>query len=151
MGSLCMKFHDDRCKGKAIMRHKPFSLINALWHWPLNPKTHRAYPQLMESLCMKFHDDRCKGKATMRHNYFYLSMHCDLDLWTPKSIGYILDSWGVFVGSFIMISVKGKQLCARIIFPDLAIFSYQCIVTLTFDLLTRNSLSHILNSLGVCM
>ena len=30
IGSLCMKFHDDRCKGKAIMQHKPFSVINAL-------------------------------------------------------------------------------------------------------------------------
>ena len=28
--SLCMKFDDDRCKGKAIMQHKPFSVINAL-------------------------------------------------------------------------------------------------------------------------
>ena len=29
MGIICVKFHDDRCKGKAIMRHKPFSGINA--------------------------------------------------------------------------------------------------------------------------
>ena len=28
---LRVKFHDDRCKGKAIMRHKPFQVINALW------------------------------------------------------------------------------------------------------------------------
>ena len=36
MGSLCMKFHYERCKGKAIMRHQPFYItlsflvINAL-------------------------------------------------------------------------------------------------------------------------
>ena len=39
-------------------------------------------------------------------------MHCDLDLWTSKSIGHILDSWGVCMWSFVMIGVKGKQLCA---------------------------------------
>ena len=35
MGSLYIKFHYDRCKEKSIMRHKPISFINALWHWPL--------------------------------------------------------------------------------------------------------------------
>ena len=35
--------------------------------WPFDPKTYRAYPQLMGSLCMKFHDDRWKGKAIMWH------------------------------------------------------------------------------------
>ena len=30
MARLCMKFNDDRCKGKAIRQHKPFSVINAL-------------------------------------------------------------------------------------------------------------------------
>ena len=29
-GSLNVKFHDDWCKGKAIMQHKPFSVNNAL-------------------------------------------------------------------------------------------------------------------------
>ena len=112
-------------------------------------------------------------------------MQCDLYLWTLKSMELILDSWGVFVWSFILTGVKWKQwcdidhctvtltfdpeihrahsrlmgsLCAK--FHDdkckgkavmrqnnftffifnLAIFSYQCIVTLTFDLLTRKSL-----------
>ena len=30
VGSLYVKFHDDMCKGKAIMQHKLFSVINAL-------------------------------------------------------------------------------------------------------------------------
>ena len=64
MGRLCMKYHDDRFKGEEIMRHKPFSVITALWPWPL----------------------------------------------TLKPIGHILNSWGVFVWSFIMIGEKGKQL-----------------------------------------
>ena len=34
------------------------------------------------------------------------------DLLTSKSIGHILDSWGVCMWSFMMIGVKGKQLCA---------------------------------------
>ena len=35
------------------------------------------------------------------------------DLLTSKSIGHILASWGVCMWSFMMIDVKGKQLCAR--------------------------------------
>ena len=35
MGSLHVKFHDDRCKGEQVMRRKPFSVIYALWPWPL--------------------------------------------------------------------------------------------------------------------
>ena len=35
MGSLHVKFHDDRFKGKAVMHRKPFSVIYALWPWPL--------------------------------------------------------------------------------------------------------------------
>ena len=30
MGSLCVKFHEDRCKGKAVMHQKPFSVTFAL-------------------------------------------------------------------------------------------------------------------------
>ena len=35
MGRLHVKFHDDRCKKKVVMRRKPFSVIYALWPWPL--------------------------------------------------------------------------------------------------------------------
>ena len=81
MGSLHVKFHDDRCKGKAVMHRKPFSVIYALWPWPFNLKIYRAHPCLMGSLHVKFHDDRCKGKAVMRRKPFSVIMHCDLDLW----------------------------------------------------------------------
>ena len=69
IGCLHEKFHDDRCKGKAVMRRKPFSVIYALWPWPLT-------------------------------------------FWPSKSIGHILDSWGVCMLSFMIIGEKGKQLCA---------------------------------------
>ena len=39
-------------------------------------------------------------------------MTLTFDLLTSKSIGHILDSWGVSMWSFMMIGVKGKQLCA---------------------------------------
>ena len=74
----------------------------------------------MESLCMKFHDDICKGKAIMRHNHFRQSMHCDLDLCTQKSLGYIHHSSGVCAWSFMMIGGKGKQLCDWTISPNQA-------------------------------
>ena len=38
-------------------------------------------------------------------------MTLTFDLLTSKSIGQILDSWGVCMWSFMMIGVKGKQLC----------------------------------------
>ena len=38
-GNLCVKFDECRCKGKAVMHQKPFSIINALWPWPLTPKS----------------------------------------------------------------------------------------------------------------
>ena len=41
-------------------------------------------------------------------NHFQLSM--SYDLWTPKSIGVILDSWRVCVLIFMKIREKGKQL-----------------------------------------
>ena len=59
-----MKFHDDRCKGKAVMRRKPFSVMYAVT-LTFDLKIYRAHPCLMGSLHVKFHDDRCKGKAVM--------------------------------------------------------------------------------------
>ena len=65
MGRLHVKFHDDRCKKKVVMRRKPFSVIYALWPWPFDLKIYRAHPWLMGSLHVKFYDDRCKGRAVM--------------------------------------------------------------------------------------
>ena len=82
--------------------------------WPFDLKIYRAHPCLMGSLHVKFHDDRCKGKAVMRRKPFsviYALWPWPLTL-TSKSIGHILASWGVCMWSFMMIGVKGKQLCA---------------------------------------
>ena len=89
MGRLHVKFHEDRCKGEAVMRLKPFyltaqSLQCDLNLWPFDPKVHRAHTWLMARLHVKFHEDRFKGEAVMRLKPFYLtaqSLHCDLDLW----------------------------------------------------------------------
>ena len=84
--------------------------------WPFDLKIYRAHPWLMGSLHVKFHDDRCKEKAVMRRKPFSvmyaLIVTLTLDLLTSKSIGHILDSWGVCMWSFMMIDAKGKQLCA---------------------------------------
>ena len=64
---------------------------------------------------MKFHDDGCKGKAVMRRKTIFSNLcivTLTFDLLTSKSIGHILASWGVCMLSFMMIGVKGKQLCA---------------------------------------
>ena len=72
MGSLCMKFHDDMCKGKANMQHLTIFSNQCIKTLTFDPKIHRAHPRLMGSLCMKFHDDKWKGKAIiiMRHKSF---------------------------------------------------------------------------------
>ena len=103
----------------------------------------RSLIQLDSSL---IRDDRCKGKQLCNINHFQYSVHCDLGLWSfnPKI--------NIFVWSFMMISVKGKQLCATIILPNLAIFSYQYTMTLKFGRFwLEKSLGHILHSSGVCM
>ena len=70
-GNLCLKQLDEcRCKGKANMHPKPFSIINALWPWPFDPEPCKAHPQIMGSLCVKFHDYRCENKAIMPHKPF---------------------------------------------------------------------------------
>ena len=112
MGSLPVTFHDDRRKWKVVMRRKPFSVIYALWPWPFDLKIYRAHPWLMGRLHMKFHDDRCKGKAVMRRKPFSVIYALTLTLLSSKSIGHILVSWAVCMWSFMMIDVKGKQLCA---------------------------------------
>ena len=130
LGVFVWSFMMIAVKGKRLMQQTPFSVINALRPWPLDPKINRAHPWLMGNLCMNIHDDRCKGKAIMRHKPF--SVVNALWPWplTLKSIWHILRSWGVFVWSFM---IKCKQLCARILLPNLTFFGYQCIVTFTFE------------------
>ena len=70
MKRLCVKFHDGRCKGKAMMRHKLFFSYQCIVTLTFDLGIHMAHSQLMGSLCMKFHDDRCKWKAIMQHKPF---------------------------------------------------------------------------------
>ena len=67
-----MKFHDDRCKGKAVMRRKTIFSNLCIVTLTFDLKIYRAHPCLMGSLHVKFHDDRCKGKAVMRRKPFSL-------------------------------------------------------------------------------
>ena len=84
MGRLHVKFHEDRCKGEAVMRLKPFYLTAQSLHcdldlWPFDPKVHRAHTWLMGRLHVKFHEDRCKGEAFMRLKPFYLTARLQTD------------------------------------------------------------------------
>ena len=63
-----MKSHDDKCKGKALMRQLPFSLIHAviLTLDLLTPKLIGHILNFnMSSLWVKFYNDRCKEKTIM--------------------------------------------------------------------------------------
>ena len=84
MGRLHVKFHEDMCKGEAVMRLKPFYLTAQSLHcdldlWPFDPKVHRAHTWLMGRLHVKFHEDRCKGEAFMRLKPFYLTARLQTD------------------------------------------------------------------------
>ena len=84
MGRLHVKFHEDRCKGEAVMRLKPFYLTAQSLHcdldlWPFDPKVHRAHTWLMGRLHVKFHEDRCEREAVMRLKPFYLTVHLQTD------------------------------------------------------------------------
>ena len=84
MGRLHVKFHEDRCKGEAVMRLKPFYLTAQSLHcdldlWPFDPKVHRAHTWLMGGLHVKFHEDRCKGEAFIRLKPFYLTARLQTD------------------------------------------------------------------------
>ena len=84
MGRLHVKFHQDRCKGEAVMRLKPFYLTAQFLHcdldlWPFDPKVHRAHTWLMGRLHVKFHEDRCKGEAFIRLKPFYLTARLQTD------------------------------------------------------------------------
>ena len=84
MGRMHVKFHEDRCKGEAVMRFKPFYLTAQSLHcdldlWPFDPKVHRAHAWLMGGLHVKFHEDRWKGEAVMRLKPFYLTARLQTD------------------------------------------------------------------------
>ena len=95
MGSLHVKFHDDRCKGKAVMRRKPFSVIYALWPWPLTSKSIGPWPLTSKSIG-------------------HILASWGICMWSFMMIGVQGkhgDPWGFCMWSFMMIGVKGKQLC----------------------------------------
>ena len=116
MGSVPVKFHDDRCRGEAVMRRKPFSVIYALWPWPLDLKIYRAHPWLMGSLHVKFHDDRCKGKAVMHRKPFsviYALWPWPLDLKIYRAHPWLMGSLHV---KFHDDRCKGKAVMRRKLF-----------------------------------
>ena len=137
MGTLCVKFHDYRCKGKAVMHQETFSVIDASWHWSLDPEINRAHPWLFESLYVQFHSWMCKGKAVLCVKSFseINAMHYDLHLLTPKSIGLILDSLEVWVWIFMIKNAKENSFAPKHIS---SIINHKCTVSLTCDLLTWN-------------
>ena len=96
-----MKVHENRCKGEAVMRIKPFYLTPCIVTLTFNLLTLKSTGPilgLMGSVPVKFHEDRCKGEAVMHIKPFYLTpciVTLTFDLLTLKSTGPIVDSWGV--------------------------------------------------------
>ena len=125
------------------MVRKPFSIINAQWPWPLDPEIKRAHPWLMRSKCMMFHNHRWIIGWVMVRKPFQSSMPHDLDLWTPKSIGLILDSWRASAWSFMIIGgLQGHLWSGN---------RFQSSMPHDLDLLTKKSIGHILDSWGACV
>ena len=81
MGSVPVKFYENRCKGEAVMRMKPFNLTFELWPWPLTPKSTGPILDSWGMCLWSFMRMGVKGKQLCTWNNFTLPMHCDLDLW----------------------------------------------------------------------
>ena len=143
--NLYVQFHDSRCKGKAVIIFSNQWIATLTFDQEIN----REHPQLMGNLCMKFHYFRCTRKAMILMCQKSFSVINALWHWPfekKKSIGSILDSWGICLWNF-MITVVWRESS----YAPKTIFSNQCIVTLTFEILTKKSKEHILNSWSVCM
>ena len=149
MGSVPVKFHEDRRKGEAVMCMKQFYLTFALWPWPLDPKVDRAHPWLIGNVPVKFHENGCKGEVVMRMKQFYLTYAlCYIDLWPfdPNVDGAHPWLMGSVPVKFHEDRCKGEAVMHMKPF-----YLTPCIVTLTFDLLTSRSTGPIHDSWGVCL
>ena len=71
--SLCVKFDDCRCKGKAVMRQEPIfshQCIVILTYLAFLPRYHKGISWTHKSLCVKLHDYRCEDKVIMHRQPF---------------------------------------------------------------------------------
>ena len=139
-----VKFHNESCKGKAILRHIPFPVFNA--SWPYNFSTTKSKGPILDPWGVFVSSFICtciyKGKQLCDINYF--SNQCIVTLTFGSEIN---KSWVGCVRSLMKIGVEEAVMCCNH-FTNFDILIYQCIVTLTFDL---KSIGHILNSWGVCV
>ena len=131
-GSVPVKFHEDQCKGEAVMPIKPFYLT----------------PYIVTLTFNLFTRIRCKGEALMHMKPFYLTNALwpwPLTFWPQGQQGQSLTRGGVPM-KFHENRCKGEAVMRIKPF-----YLTPCIVTLTFDLLTLKSTGPILDSWGVCL
>ena len=84
MGSVPVKFHEDRCKGEAVMHIKPFYLTPCIVTLTFDLLTLKSTRPILDSwgVCLwSFMRIGVKGKHLCTWNHFTWYMHCDLDLW----------------------------------------------------------------------
>ena len=134
MGRLHVKFHQDRCKGEAVMRKKPFYLTAQSLHcdldlWPFDPKVHRAHTWLMGRLHVKFHEDRCRGEAFMRLKPFYLTARLQTDGRTDRRTGWFQYTPPNFIAGGIMMYHHTKLELPCAIFHKNYMDDQSCIVS----------------------
>ena len=102
-----------------------------MWPWPLTSKINRVYPLTMVNMSVKFDKEIHNGSVSIVFTslFPYNYVHCDLDLWHPKSIGFILSSWLTCLPSLIK---KHTLVLFAKVFTSL--FPYMRIVTLTSEI-----------------
>ena len=64
-----------------------------LWPWPLTSKIKRVNPLTMVNISAKFDKEIHNGLVAILFTSLFPYGNCDLDLWPPKSIGFILSPW----------------------------------------------------------
>ena len=106
--SMCTKFQD-RCKGNTVVCWRSFLVINVMWPCQFILEYNIISASLGSmGVCLWSFVTVCAKKWQL----WAKTMHCDLDLWTLKSIGYILGSWGGCMRRFVTVGLKGKQILA---------------------------------------
>ena len=151
MGSVPVKFHEDRCKGETVMHIKPFYLTPCIVTLTFDLLTPRSTEPILDSweVCLwSFMRIGVKGSSYAHKTILPNPMYCDLDLWPFDPKVYRTHPWLMGSVPVKFHEDRGKGEAVMRMKP---FYLTPCIVTLTFDFLTPRSTGPILDSWGVCL
>ena len=99
LGKICAKFEQNTLNDLisiVITRLFPLLIFFFLDLWPLTCKINRVHPLVMGNICAMFDKNTLNSLISCVHKFISAFVYCDLDLWPPNSIGFILFLWWTF-------------------------------------------------------